>query len=120
MEAIRTTMNSARLAPIIDLPDTLRNREVEVIVLPKAEKPKKRPPVSERKSMMGCLSEYANPALRELDEGAWEPSDEESSVESIMGILKEYANPTLRELEEGIWERAAVEKHLAKMNDDYP
>ena len=33
MEAIRTTMNSARLAPIIDLPDALRNREVEVIVL---------------------------------------------------------------------------------------
>jgi hypothetical protein len=86
MEAIRTTLNSARLAPIIDLPLTLRDREVEIIVLPKPEEPKKRPPDSERKSMMGCLSEYANPALRELEKGAWE--------------------------------RAAVEKHLEKMNDD--
>jgi len=72
MEAIRTTMNSARLMPIIDLPAALRDREVEVIVLPKAKEPKSRPPVSERESMMGCLSEYANPALRELEKGAWE------------------------------------------------
>ena len=36
MEAIRTTMNSARLAPIIDLPAALRDWEVEVIVLPEA------------------------------------------------------------------------------------
>ena len=86
MEAIRTTMNSARLMPIIDLPAALRDREVDVIVLPKAEKSQSRPPVSERESMMGCLSEYANPALRELEKGAWE--------------------------------QAAVEKYLAKKNNN--
>ena len=34
MEAIRVTLNSDRLAPIIDLPSNLCDREVEVIVLP--------------------------------------------------------------------------------------
>ena len=114
MEAIRTTMNSARLMPIIDLPAALRDREVEVIVLLKAEKPKRRPPVSGRGSMMGCLSEYANPAVLEAEES----DDKKPSVDSIKGILKEYANPALRELEKGAWERAAVEKYLAKMNNN--
>ena len=72
MEAIRTIINSARLAPIIDLPLTLLDREVEVIVRPKPERPKYLPHDSERESMMGCLREYANPALREMEEGVWE------------------------------------------------
>ena len=72
MEAVRMTLNSARLASIIDLPRTLRDREVDIIVLPKAEEPKDHHPDSKRESMMGCLSEYANPALRELEKGAWE------------------------------------------------
>ena len=83
MEAIRTTMNSARLTPIIDLPDAMRNREVEVIVLSKTEVTEKRPPVPERESMMGCLSEYANPALRELEEGAWERAAVEKYLEKM-------------------------------------
>jgi len=113
METIRTTMNSARLAPIIDLPAALRDREVEVIVLPKAKESKNRPPVSERESMMGCLSEYANPALLDAEES----DDKKPSVDSIKGILKEYANPALRELEKSAWEQAAVEKYLAKKNN---
>ena len=72
MEAIRLTMDSARLAPIIDLPATLCDREVEVIVLPKSEGSNNRPRNSERENTMGCLHEYANPALRELEKGAWE------------------------------------------------
>ena len=83
MEAIRTTLNSARLAPIIDLPVALRNREVDVIVLPKSEEPKNRPPDPERTSMMGCLSEYANPALRELEKGVWERAAVEKYLEKM-------------------------------------
>jgi len=88
MEAIRTTLNSAQLASIIDLPVTLRNREVEVVILPA----------------------QTIPVSRQQD-------SEETMVESVMGILKEYANPALRELEKGAWERAAVEKYLEKMKD---
>jgi hypothetical protein len=83
METLRMTMNSARLMPIIDLPVALRDTEVEVIVLPKQEKLKDRLPASERKSMMGCLSEYANPALRELEKGAWERAAVEKYLEKM-------------------------------------
>ena len=85
MEAIRTILNSAQLTSIIDLPLALRDREVEVIVLPTQTVP-------------------------HLEK----PDSDESCVGSVMGILKEYANPALRELEKGAWERAAVEKYLEK------
>ena len=88
MEAMRLTMSSTLLAPIIDLPVTLRDREVEVTVVPTyAAHPEK-------------------------------PDPEKAHTESIMGILKQYANPALRELEKGVWERAACEKYLERMNDD--
>jgi hypothetical protein len=63
MEAIRMTMNSARLEGIIDLPLTMCDQDVDVIVLP---------------SEVGC---------------AKKSDEEKPKVESIMGILKEYANP---------------------------
>jgi len=88
MQTIRMTMNSARLAPIMDLPVTLQDREVEIVVFPARATPTQE-----------------------------KPSDEKGNVGSIMGILKEYANPALRKLEKGAWERAAVEKYLEKMNE---
>ena len=81
MEALRLTLNSAQLTPIIDLPFALRDREVEVIVLPKSNESKDRPHNSELESTMGCLHEYANPALRELEEGAWERAAVEKYLE---------------------------------------
>ena len=81
METLRLTMNSARLVPIMDLPESLLDREVDVIVRPKLELPEDRPPVSERKSMMGCLREYANPAMWELEKEAWAQAAVEKYVE---------------------------------------
>jgi len=88
MEAVRITMDSAQLASIVDLPMTLRDREVKVIVLP------------------GRMT----PDTEELD-------NQETSVDSVKGILKEYADPALRKLEKCAWEQAAVEKYLEKMRD---
>jgi len=88
MEAIRTTLNSAQLAAIIDLPLTLRDREVEVVI-----RPSQAPPIPKK------------------------TDDDESSIGSFMGCLSEYANPDLREQEKGAWERAAVEKYLEKKKD---
>jgi len=76
-------MNSTRLASIIDLPTTLRDCEVEVIVLPKSEEQKEMSPHSERVSMMGCLRQYANPALREMEKGAWEQAAAEKYLEKM-------------------------------------
>ena len=88
MEAIRLTLNSSRLAPIIDLPVTLRDREVEVIVLP------------------------THASHHE------KPDPDKAHSDSFMGILKQYANPELRKQEKGVWAQAACEKHLERMNDD--
>ena len=97
------TINSARLAPIIDLPVSLRNREVEVIVLPKSEESKDRSSFSEQHNIM---KRHAN--LDVVD----------SNVVSVKGILRHRANPELRNLEAGAWERAATEKYLEKNNRD--
>ena len=84
MEVLRLTMNSVLLTPIIDLPSALRDREVDVIVLPKSEETKERARNNpERESFMGCLSEYANPALRELEKGAWERAAVEKYLEKM-------------------------------------
>jgi len=83
MKAIRITMDSARLAPLVGLPVALRDREVDVIIQPKLEETKKRPSDSKRKSMMGVLHQYANPALRELEEGAWERAAVEKYLETM-------------------------------------
>jgi len=88
MEALRVTLNSAQLTPIIDLPFALRDREVEVIVLP-----------------------------TQIASSTQKQDSEEPSIGNLMGCLKEYANPALRELEEGAWERAACEKYLEKMKN---
>ena len=83
MQTIRMTMNSARLAPIMDLPVTLQDREVEVIILPKSEEQKDQPPKSVVSSIKGILKHHANPALRELEEGAWERAAVEKYLEKM-------------------------------------
>ena len=80
METLRITMDSARLAPIIDLPATLRDREVEVVVRSTQPPDNGKPKV---KSIMGILKEYANPALRELEKGAWERAAVEKYLEKM-------------------------------------
>lgn len=93
MEAIRTTIDSERLALIIDLPESMRHQSVELIVLPQTQ---------------------------ETDNTKMQPekSDDRSGILSLMGCLNEYADPELRKLEKGAWARAAAEKHLEKMKDD--
>lgn len=81
MEAIRTIIDAERLATIIDLPDSMRHRQVEVIVLPQTNEKETENPNFERKSMMGCLSEYADPTLWEQEEGAWERAAVEKYLE---------------------------------------
>ncbi|MDR1962373.1 MAG: hypothetical protein LBQ50_01180 [Planctomycetaceae bacterium] len=69
MESLRTIIHSAQLASVIDLPVGLQNREVEIIVLPSTAATSE--PVTERKTQKGCLKQYANPDLWELEKGAW-------------------------------------------------
>lgn len=81
MEAIRAIVNAEQLASIIELPESMRHRDVEIIVLPQADEEKPKMPPSERKSMIGCLKEYADTSLWEKEEGAWERAAVEKYLE---------------------------------------
>ena len=89
MEAIRLTLNSAQLAPIIDLPASLQDREVDIIVLPHHGEAR--------------IATKAENGRR--------------SVKSLKGILKHYANPDLVKLEKDAWAQAAAEKYIERITD---
>jgi hypothetical protein len=65
MEFVRQIVNGNSLAPVLNLPPSFRNVQVEVIVLPVSGKAVKH-------SAYGRLKAYANPALIPQEEGAWE------------------------------------------------
>ena len=71
MEIVRKIVSADMLTPIIDLPWASKNLQVEVIVIPQIKKTSQQRKVSVE-SMMGCLKEYANPALWEKEQYAWE------------------------------------------------
>jgi hypothetical protein len=75
-EILRTVVYSTQLASVIDLPVGLQDQDVEVIVLLLIKlsqsnvlpEPK---PVTDLKKLEGCLKQYANTKLRELENDAW-------------------------------------------------
>lgn len=67
MDYLRKTVDSNDLEPLFNLPEALRNRKVEVIILPVDEKKENASSVS----LAGKLSKYANPSLISLENGAW-------------------------------------------------
>jgi len=69
METIREIMNAGTLSPIINLP-WKKDTQVEVIIMP-IEKETFRQKIPFEK-LEGCLKEYANPALWEMEQYAWE------------------------------------------------
>lgn len=68
MDYLRETINSDSLASIFDLPVSLRNRNVDVIILPAKTN---KGTTANTKSAKGCLRKYANPALIPEEDGAW-------------------------------------------------
>ena len=83
MEAIRTIVNAEVLASIIDLPWATRDLQVELIVIPRATETTRQPEISVE-SLAGCLKAYANPALWEKEQYAWE--------ENIIEKFEKYGN----------------------------
>ena len=71
MECLRQTIHSDMLSGFLELPLSLRNTKVEIIVLPAQDKIA-RAPVLKYGSAFGCLKKYANPALIEQEKDAWE------------------------------------------------
>jgi hypothetical protein len=85
MEFVRQIVNSNALEPVLTLPPSFRDVQVEVIVLPVD---------TLRVGFSAPLGDPAKPAKH-----------------SAFGRLKAYANPALIPEEEGAWEKAAAEKY---------
>jgi len=71
MEVVRKILSANSLSPVIDLPWTSKDLEVEVIVIPQIKKASNQRKISVE-SMEGCLKEYANPSLWGKEKHAWE------------------------------------------------
>ena len=70
VEFVRKIVNSDVLMSILDLPEELKSRRVEIIVLPFDENSTQKQS-DKSKSLMGALKEYANPDLLETEKNAW-------------------------------------------------
>lgn len=66
-EYLREIVNSNILAPIFNLPASLHNRDVEVIILPADSEQNH----TNRSSARGRMNKYANPDLIPLENDAW-------------------------------------------------
>ncbi|MCL2322044.1 MAG: hypothetical protein FWC47_08075 [Oscillospiraceae bacterium] len=82
MEFVRQIIDS-NLLDKISLPESLRNTQVEIIILPIDKK--------------SATSDTLNKPV---------------SLESIIGTLSSYANPDLIPLEKEAWSEAVYEKHI--------
>lgn len=75
MSFVRVVKNSNDLENFIDIPRGLKNRKVEVIILPFADKEDAEKVENsekvEKKSLRGILSKYKNEALQDRERDAW-------------------------------------------------
>ena len=68
---VRKVTNSNELANIINIPDELKNKQVEIIVLPYENMEKYDSKKRTGKSMRGVLADYQNEKLQVEEKGAW-------------------------------------------------
>ena len=68
METVREVVNSSALTQLFNIPASLRNRKVEVVISLATDEKKTTP---SRKSARGCLKRYANPELQSTEKEAW-------------------------------------------------
>ncbi len=69
LQAIREVYTVEQEEIRVHLPPAFWGQEVEIIVLPM---PIQRTPLHQKKSLRGCLQQYANPALITHEQEAWQ------------------------------------------------
>lgn len=68
MEFVRKVINGIDLKDIVEIPDSLMNKKLEILIFP-VEEPKTKS--KKKRSIAGYLSKYANPDLIEKEENVW-------------------------------------------------
>ena len=70
MEFVRDVIDSSLLDKI-NLPKSLKNKKVEIIILPLYDSEDKKVKESSLDNVIGILSKYKNPGLISLEKKAW-------------------------------------------------
>ncbi|NSW90779.1 MAG: hypothetical protein HPY74_08930 [Firmicutes bacterium] len=71
MKFVRKVANSDVLASIIDIPEELRSKKVEIIILPYENMENIDLKEQKKKRVRGALARYKNEELREKENEAW-------------------------------------------------
>lgn len=71
MNFVRKVANSEILVSVIDIPESLRNRKVEILIFPYEEANVQNDKEHETKRVRGLLEKYKNKELRDMENGAW-------------------------------------------------
>jgi len=71
MDHVRHIIDSDKLLSLFDLPQALRARKVEVIILPTSDPIQEIARTSINDSCYGSLHKYANPDFIDLETGVW-------------------------------------------------
>jgi hypothetical protein len=77
MNFIRKVTNSDALKHIVDLPDSLRNQDVELIILPLGDQSSSKQTLPSSHTARGALKQYANADLIQYEQDAWEKGVQE-------------------------------------------
>jgi hypothetical protein len=77
MNFIRKITNSDALKHIVDLPDNLRNQDVELIILPLGDHSPSKQALPSSYAARGSLKQYANADLIQYEQDAWEKGVQE-------------------------------------------
>jgi hypothetical protein len=77
MNFIRKVTNSDALKHIVDLPESLRNQDVEIIILPIGDHSPSKQAIPSSSSARGALKQYANLDLLQYEQDAWEKGVQE-------------------------------------------
>ncbi|MNG37315.1 hypothetical protein D3C84_1246270 [compost metagenome] len=71
MDFVRKVTNSEYLKHIVDLPENLRNQDVELIILPIGDRSPLKTPIPATYTARGALRQFANPDLLQYEQDAW-------------------------------------------------
>lgn len=72
MNFVRKITDSNILASVIDIPDNLRNRTVEILIFPYENQKNSGESIGRKsKRAKGLLAKYRNPKLQKLENEAW-------------------------------------------------
>ncbi|MBJ6361472.1 hypothetical protein ACFOQM_09265 [Paenibacillus sp. GCM10012307] len=77
MNFVRKITNSDALKHIVDLPEDLRNRDVELIILPIGEPFPLKQAIPPSPTVRGALKQYANLDLIQYEQDAWKKGVQE-------------------------------------------